>query len=239
MNACTPDRRERTAGLVDLLLDVEEGRRTHQIALLAALLLHLLVLTVTFPSMMRRAPAAPPTTAPVKVTNWIPQPPPLQAAIPPATQTPLQARRIPVPDPRPEVPEPAMEPVPEFTPRHATPAIEVQLGEPEPPPAPPSLLFRPGMDGVSFPVLLKDTQVLPDYPALARKAGVQGRMVLEAVVQTDGSVGDVQVLQSPGSHLGFEEAAVQAVRQWRYRPGMQNGRPVAVVFTIWMDFDLQ
>ena len=63
--------------------------------------------------------------------------------------------------------------------------------------------------------------------------------VNQAVVQADGTVGHVAVLQTPGRGLGFEEAAMEAVRRWRYRPGMQNGRPVAVRFTVLMDFILE
>ena len=79
-------------------------------------------------------------------------------------------------------------------------------------------------------------QVKPDYPEIARKAKVQGQVILQAVVRKDGTVGDIQVLRSPGSKFGFDEAAIAAVRQWRYKPGLQNGKPVDVYFTIVVDF---
>jgi protein TonB len=229
----------RRSGLVDLLLDVHDESRTRKLALLVAVSLHLLLITVTFPSIMREPPKRQPQATPVRITSWVPQPPPLRAALPPASQIPLRARRIPVPDPGPEAPEPATEPTLEVADHHLTPSIPVELGEPEPPPSRASLFFRPGLDGVSFPMLLKGSQVLPEYPALARKAGVSGKVLLEAVVRADGSVGDVKVLQSPGANLGFEDVTMEAVRQWRYRPGMQNGRPVAVFFTIVVEFVLE
>ena len=80
--------------------------------------------------------------------------------------------------------------------------------------------------------------VAAETPELARRAKVQGKVILQAVVRKDGTVGDVQVLQSPGSKLGFDEAAVEAVRQWRYKPGLQNGKPVDVYFTIIVEFYL-
>jgi protein TonB len=234
-----PDKQRAATGLVDLMLDVDDDDQGRKLALLLAVVLHLLLITVTLPTMMGEAPQPPPQKPPVRINSWVPAPPPPRASIPMAKQTALEARKIPVPDPRPERLEPAMEPPLELVPQPATSSVPIQLGTPEPPPAPPSLYSRPGFDGVSFPVLLKNTQVLPAYPRLARKVGVTGIVLLEAMVRTDGSVGDVKVLQAPGGHLGFAEAATEAVRQWRYRPGMQNGRPVAVRFTIVLDFKLE
>ena len=234
-----PDRQRAATGLVDLLLDEEDDDQRRKLAFLLAVVLHLLLITVTLPTMMREAPQSPPRKPPARIKAWVPTVPPLRASIPAAEQTALQARKIPVPDPAPERLEPAREPLPELAPLPVTSSVPIQLGAPEPPPEPPSLYFRPGLDGVSFPVLLKHTQILPDYPRLARVAGVTGIVLLEAMVRTDGSVDDVKVLQTPDGHLGFAEAATEAVRQWRYRPGMQNGRPVAVRFTVVLDFKLE
>jgi TonB family protein len=131
------------------------------------------------------------------------------------------------------------EPRRQVVPRIDAPSVDVQAVEPEPPPSVGVLPFRPGMAGVSFPVLPENSRVLPIYTRLARQAGVSGKVILEAVVRADGSVGEVKVLRSPGAHLGFDEAAIQAVRQWRYRPGMQNGRPVTVSFTVVVEFVLE
>ena len=95
-----------------------------------------------------------------------------------------------------------------------------------------------GFGGVSNPELIPSSKKTPRYPELARRAKVQGKVILQAVVRKDGTVGDVQVLQSPGSKLGFDEAAIEAVRQWRYKPGLQNGKPVDVYFTIIVEFYL-
>jgi protein TonB len=92
---------------------------------------------------------------------------------------------------------------------------------------------------VTVPTLVKQTQVRPEYPEPARKARVQGTVVLEAVVRRDGSVGEIRVIRSIDGDYGFEEASVQAIRQWRYRPGLQDGRPVDVLFTIVLEFVLE
>ena len=94
-----------------------------------------------------------------------------------------------------------------------------------------------GIGGVSNPEPITKTK--PSYPEIARKAKVQGQVILQAVVRKDGTVGEVQVLRSPGSKFGFDEAAIAAVKQWRYKPGLQNGKPVDVYFTIVVDFVLQ
>jgi len=96
-----------------------------------------------------------------------------------------------------------------------------------------------GIGGVTNPELILSTKKQPTYPESARKAKVSGQVILQVVVRKDGTVGDIQVLRSPGSKFGFDEAAIAAVKQWRYKPGLQNGKPVDVYFTIVVDFVLQ
>jgi protein TonB len=52
-------------------------------------------------------------------------------------------------------------------------------------------------------------------------------------------VGNVQILTSPGAALGFDEAAIEAIRQWRYKPALQDGKPVDVYMTVVIDFTLR
>jgi protein TonB len=68
----------------------------------------------------------------------------------------------------------------------------------------------------------------PAYPEIARKAGIEGSVWLKVLIWTDGSVRDVMVLRESGAHAGFEEAAVAAARQSKWRPAMQNKQPVAL-----------
>jgi TonB family protein len=99
--------------------------------------------------------------------------------------------------------------------------------------------LQAGIGGVTNPELIPESRVQPRYPEIARKAKVAGRVILQAIVRQDGSVGEIQVLSSPGKRFGFDEAAIEAVRQWRYKPGLQNGKPVDVYFTVVVDFPLQ
>jgi TonB family protein len=73
------------------------------------------------------------------------------------------------------------------------------------------------------------------YPETAKIDGIEGSVVMQAIISTDGSVKHVHVLQGD-SHL--RSAAVEAAYKWRYRPYLLNGRPVDVVTTITVDFEL-
>jgi protein TonB len=96
-----------------------------------------------------------------------------------------------------------------------------------------------GIGGVTNPELIPSSKTQPKYPEIARKAKIQGKVILQAIVRKDGTVGDIQVLQSPGAKFGFDEMAMAAVKTWRYKPGLQNGKPVDVYFTVVVEFVLQ
>jgi len=79
-------------------------------------------------------------------------------------------------------------------------------------------------------------QVRPSYPEQAKAQGIQGTVVLTAVVQKDGSVDSVTVMS--GAHPLLAAEAQRAVRQYRYQPSTLNGQPVEVLTTIEVDFRL-
>jgi protein TonB len=78
-------------------------------------------------------------------------------------------------------------------------------------------------------------QPQPVYPTLARQARMQGLVVLHAVVDANGNVGELQVISGPPLLV---RAALDAVRQWRYEPTLLNGEPVEVETTITVSFVL-
>lgn len=92
--------------------------------------------------------------------------------------------------------------------------------------------LRPGGD-IRPP--LKERNVLPVYPEIARAARVQGNVVLDCTISREGRVVDVKVLSG---HVLLQPAAVEAVRQWLYRPTLLNGVPVPVVMTVTVRFTL-
>ena len=86
---------------------------------------------------------------------------------------------------------------------------------------------------VKEPKKIKD--VKPAYPEDAKNAGVQGIVILETIIGTDGSVQEAKVLR-PVPML--DKAALDAVIQWRYTPTLLNGEPVEVVMTVTVTFTL-
>jgi protein TonB len=78
-------------------------------------------------------------------------------------------------------------------------------------------------------------KVLPPYPPLARAAGVQGTVVLQAVISKQGIIENLRVLVG---HPMLVPAAIGAVRQWRYRPYVLNNEPVEVETEITVNFSL-
>ncbi len=79
-------------------------------------------------------------------------------------------------------------------------------------------------------------QVDPVYPDFARKARIQGPVVLLMTVDEGGQPIQVQVLEG---HPAFHEAAKQAARQWRFEPARMNGRPVSAAFRLTIRFSLK
>jgi TonB family protein len=87
---------------------------------------------------------------------------------------------------------------------------------------------------VTAPVLISKTE--PEYSEAARKAKHQGTIVLDVEIDETGNVIGVHVLKSLG--LGLDEKAVEAVQQWKFRPGMKSGNPVPVETSVEVSFRL-
>ncbi len=94
--------------------------------------------------------------------------------------------------------------------------------------------YRAG-SGIEPPRLLREVKA--DYTEDARQHGLAGDVVMEIVVRTDGSVGDVKILQGLGG--GLNDRAVQAVRQWRFSPARRQGAPVDVIVEVAVEFKLR
>jgi protein TonB len=113
--------------------------------------------------------------------------------------------------------------------------IGKDVGAPIPPPVPaaPTKPVRPGGD-IREPVKVK--HVPPVYPQIAISARISGRVVIDAVIGTDGVVREARILS--GVPL-LNQAALDAVKQWRYTPTTLNGVPVPVIMTVTVQFNLQ
>jgi TonB family protein len=95
-----------------------------------------------------------------------------------------------------------------------------------------------GENGVTTPVRTVDSVALPVYPEMARKSRVDGTVVLQATIQTNGNIDQLSVLKEDPKEFGFGESAMEAVRQWRYEPAFKDGEPVAVYMMIHVKFKL-
>ncbi len=87
--------------------------------------------------------------------------------------------------------------------------------------------------GVSTGLLIK--KVTPNYPPLARQARIQGQVVLQAEISKDGTIQNLQLISG---HPMLAPAAIEAVKQWRYKPYLLNGEPVAVETQVVVNFSL-
>ncbi len=85
--------------------------------------------------------------------------------------------------------------------------------------------------GVRQPTMV--SKVAPVYPAAAKMARVQGVVVIELVIGTDGTVGEAWVRRSIPL---LDQAALDAVVEWRYEPTLLNGAPVEVIATVTVNF---
>jgi protein TonB len=97
-------------------------------------------------------------------------------------------------------------------------------------PVPPKMIISSGVMAGN----LVD-KVTPQYPAIARQAHVQGTVVLQATISKNGAIEKLRVLSGPPL---LEQAALDAVRSWRYKAYQLNGQPVAVETTINVIFSL-
>ena len=98
-------------------------------------------------------------------------------------------------------------------------------------------VYTPG-NGVTLPQVIRE--VKPQYTQEAKDAHIQGTVVVDAVILTDGNVDqNVKVARSLDPTYGLDNEAVKAARQWKFKPGTKNGEPVAVRVQIELTFRLK
>ncbi|MGA8298048.1 MAG: TonB family protein [Terriglobales bacterium] len=87
--------------------------------------------------------------------------------------------------------------------------------------------------GVSAGLLIRKVQ--PNYPPLARQARIQGTVILQAEISKEGTIQNLQLISG---HAMLAPATIEAVKQWRYKPYLLNGEPVAVETQVIVNFSL-
>ncbi|CAM2069665.1 Energy transducer TonB [Sulfidibacter corallicola] len=97
---------------------------------------------------------------------------------------------------------------------------------------------RVGQEGVQKPIVTR--MVYPKYPEAAKGLGIQGYVLLQGVFRADGRIEGLEVIRTLGrGRYGFEDAALRAVRRWKYKPGKVNGEPADVQVTLRINFRIK
>lgn len=115
------------------------------------------------------------------------------------------------------------------------PPMPEPIPEPAPEPVETSRVYAAVPPGGSQPQELD--RVVPRYPALARRANVQGAVVVRGIVRRDGTIDNVEIIKDLPYGLG--ESARAAVSRWRFRPATYRGEAIDVYYTVTVNFKLQ
>ena len=213
------------------------GGRRFRIGIVVAALIHAGIFAVTWPTIAQAPPNEPEQVLiPITLVNLIPperEPEPMLIEVPVA---PPQGPPI-ISTP----PEQPAEPVI----RQPTDVTEVPDGPviyvPPPIDAPPppavveeKTIVHAGFDIAEPTIIFK---IEPRYTEPARFAGIQGVVILELIIDTEGTVESVNALR--GLSLGLTKSAVDAVKQWRFEASTYNGNPVSVRYILTINFNLR
>ena len=218
----------------EFLTFAEEDRQDKKfarVALVVALVIHVGLFALQFPQLAAQsAEKKKQKVYVVQQVRFRPPPPEQKQEIPKA-----RAKKGPIPDPTPDEPEPIRleEEIEEQSER---PTDVRSFCIPEgPPPSEPSGPIHVGGD-MNPPVKINAPQ--PQYTEIARKARIQGVVIVQAIIDKTANVTSVKLLK--GLPMGLDTAAVDAIKRWKFEPAtLADGRPVAVYYTLTINFQLQ
>ncbi|MGB6366868.1 MAG: TonB family protein, partial [Thermoanaerobaculia bacterium] len=199
----------------------ELDKKTMRVALVLAIIVHAILFWINVETnKIEAAEAKKQKVYVVQQVRFKPPPPKQQQEIPKP-----KSKKMPIPDPTPDEPEPirlAEEDDPELD----LPDTDIIFGVPDAPPAPePEGPIRVGGDVVPPE---KINAPSPQYTEIARKARIQGVVIIEAIIDKQGIVTNVKILK--GLPMGLDQAAADAVKKWKFKPATLNGKPVAVIY---------
>ncbi len=212
-------------------LEEADDNRILRASLWVAVGFHLLLLLINFPAFEGRVEAIPEKD---DVYHVVPTPIWKKPVVPPTRIPPKRVRLEPMPDPTPHDPEPF---------RLEEPVVQVELPEadvdyfpiPEAPPAPEPDGPIQVRGEVTKPVKIHAPP--PNYTEIARKARIQGLVIVQAIIDKQGGVTNVRVIKP--LPMGLSEEAVKAIKQWKFKPATLRGKPVDVYYNLTVNFTLQ
>jgi protein TonB len=212
----------------------QQDKRFTRVAVAVAVALHLFIFWFNWPTFAGGLKDATEKKTKVYVVKQVKfkQPPRQELQQIPKPKT----KKVPIPDPTPDEPEPIREEEPEEE-VDFVPDENLVLGVPDAPPPPePEGPVRFVVGGnITEPEKLSGPN--PVYPEAARRARIQGVVVLECTIGKDGNVQNVKILRP--LPLGLTEAAVDAVNKWKFKASTLNGKPVEVLYILTVRFNLQ
>jgi protein TonB len=206
-------------------------------------LLHVLALWALHTGLLRRATE---WVIPVAVVSEVPPPPPSPPIKPPPPPpaTPVRPSLAPTPLALAPLPTPQTTQTPAAPPTIAAAApVNVPVLATAPVAPVPSVVAVPAPSPpakVDMPTTVADYQAKspPVYPAMSKRMGEQGRVVLRVLIGADGVPQQAEVQQSSG-HGRLDRAAAEAVMRWRYVPGKRGGVPETMWFQVPIEFKLE
>ena len=214
-----------------MALEDASDRKFTRVAFIVAAIVHAALFALKFPELAAQdAEERKQKVYVVQQVRFRPPPPEQKQEIPKA-----RSKKVPIPDPTPDEPEP-IRLEEEIEEEIELPTDDIIFGIPEgPPPVEPSGPIHVGGD-MNPPVKLHAPQ--PQYTEIARKARIQGVVIVQAIIDKQGNVTSVKLLK--GLPMGLDTAALDAIKKWRFEPAtLADGRPVAVYYTLTVNFQLQ
>jgi TonB family protein len=229
-----PDTGSHDSSYAHILAEMDDDRRNLRWALAVAVLFHIGLFFVHLPDLMRPVEVTPAAKKRAYVVQQVRFQPP--RAEPQREIPKKKARKIPIPDPTPDDPEPVRELAEELPDiDYDLPVGDLNLAIPEGPPGP-SLgpILQVGGE-VERPIPLYAPR--PGYTEEARQARIQGVVLLQLVIDREGNVRSAKIIK--GLPMGLDQKAVETVKEWKYQPAAQNGQPVSVYMNLTINFSLQ
>jgi protein TonB len=213
----------------------------------ATVLLHVILACLFMLGLMEHT-ITPPDAPPVLVELMQSQPTPKTIEQPVAKPIPVPPRPQPVAAPAP-TPQPQPLPSKVTTPTEvaqAAPVAPVSAPTAPTPPAPtrveappaPAPVTAPSRTDVSIPASYSASNQKPIYPNMSKRLGEQGTVVLRVLVKADGSAGEVEV-KSSSSYPRLDQAAIDAVKTWRFNPAKIDGKATDEWYQVPIPFKLQ
>lgn len=213
----------------------------------ATVLLHVILAFLFMLGLMEHS-ITPPEAPPVLVEFMQTQPTPKTNEQPVAKPIPVPPRPQPVAAPTPS-PQPQPSPSKVSAPTEvaqAAPVAPVSAPTTPTPPAPPAppapapapVVTAPSKTEVSIPASYSASNQKPIYPNMSKRLGEQGTVVLRVLVKADGSAGEVEV-KSSSSYPRLDQAAVEAVKTWRFNSAKIDGKAIDEWYQVPIPFKLQ